>query len=143
AGERRPVPDLGGAEIFISELGQAQNNLQIDFFGIDFGAGESLRYQYKLEGADQNWSAPTEQRTVTFANLQPGRYRFLVRAVNAAGLASEKNAVVSFRILAPIWLRWWFITLCVLLVGALFFLFYRYRVDRLREVNTALLDAKL
>ena len=107
--------------------------MQIDFFGIDFSAGDSLRYQYKLEGADQNWSAPAEHRTVTFANLQPGKYRFLVRAVNADGLAGENPAVVSFRILAPIWLRWWFITLCTLLLGGLLFSFYRYRVARLRD----------
>lgn len=143
AGERRPVPELGSADIPVPELGHSQNNLQIDFFGVDFSASESLHYQYKLEGADQNWSTPTEQRTVTFANLEPGKYRFLVRAVNAAGLASEKNAVVSFTILAPIWLRSWFITLCVLIVGLIFFSFYRYRIARLREINAALMEAKL
>ena len=124
------------------ELAHSQNNLQIDFFGIDFSAGEPLRYQYKLEGADQDWSAPTEQRTVTYARLQPGAYRFLVRAVNADGHASDKPAIVSFRILAPIWLRWWFISLAVLLTGALFFSLYRYRMARLREVNAALTEAK-
>jgi signal transduction histidine kinase/ligand-binding sensor domain-containing protein len=143
AGERRPVSELGSAEIPVADIGHTQNNLQIDFFGIDFNAGESLRYQYKLEGADQDWSAPAEQRTVTYANLQPGKYLFRVRAVNAAGLVSDKPAIVSFKILAPIWLRWWFVTLCVLIVGALFFLFYRYRMARLREINMALMEANL
>ncbi len=143
AGERRPVSELGSAEIPVADVGHSQNNLQIDFVGIDFNAGESLRYQYKLEGADQDWSAPAEQRTVTYANLQPGKYVFRVRAVNADGLMSDKPAIVSFKILAPIWLRWWFITLCVLMVGALFFLFYRYRMARLREINMALMEAKL
>jgi len=143
AGERRPVSEMGSADIPVPDVGHSQNNLQIDFFGIAFNAGESLRYQYRLEGADQNWSAPTEQRTVTYANLQPGKYVFRVRALNADGLTSVRPATVSFRILAPIWLRWWFITLCFLLMGALFFSFYRYRVARLREVNAALQEAKL
>jgi len=143
AGERRPVSVMGSTEIPVPDVGHSQNNLQIDFFGIALNAGESLRYQYRLEGADQDWSAPTEQRTVTYANLQPGKYVFRVRAVNADGLTSVKPATVSFRILAPIWLRWWFITLCVLLAGGLFFSFYRYRVARLREVNAALQEAKL
>ena len=143
AGERRPVSELGSAEIPVADIGHTQNNLQIDFFGIDFNAGESLRYQYKLEGADQDWSTPVEQRTVTFANLQPGTYRFLVRAVNADGLTSERLAVVSFRILAPIWLRWWFITLCALLVGGILLLLYRYRMAHLRKTNAALMEAKL
>jgi len=142
AGERRAVSELGSTEIPLLELADSQNNLQIDFFGIDFSAGGPLRYQYKLEGADQDWGVPTDQRTVTYARLQPGAYRFLVRAVNADGHASDKPAIVSFRILAPIWLRWWFISLAALLAGALFFSLYRYRMARLREVNVALAEAK-
>ena len=84
------------------ELSANQNNLQIDFFGLDFRAGETLRYQYKFEGTDADWSAPTEQRSVNFANLSSGSYRFLVRAVNSEGVVSENPAVISFKILPPI-----------------------------------------
>ncbi len=143
AGERRAVSELGSTEIPLLQLAHSQNNLQIDFFGVDFSAGESLRYQYKLEGADQDWSGPSEQRTVTYANLQSGSYRFLVRAINADGLTSTRAATVSFKILAPVWLRWWFLTLCLLLTGAILFSLYRYRMARLKEINAALMEAKL
>jgi signal transduction histidine kinase len=85
---------------------------------------------------------PTEQRTVTYANLQPGSYVFRVRAINSDGITSQKPAVVSFKILPPIWLRWWFVASVTLLVLVLFYLLYRYRLNRLREVNTALEEAK-
>ncbi|HSQ22976.1 MAG TPA: ATP-binding protein, partial [Pyrinomonadaceae bacterium] len=142
AGEKQAVSELGQAELSKGELKYTQNNFQIDFFGLDFHAGETLRYQFMLEGADSKWSPPTEQRTVTYANLRPGSYRFLVRAVNSDGTQSERPAVLSFRILPPIWLRWWFLTLAVLLTIALLYLFYRYRMARLREVNAALAEAK-
>src|SRR5207249_3657245 len=102
AGERHPIPELGSGELPLIEVSHSQNNLQIDFFGIDFSAGENLRYQYKLEGTDLDWSRPTLQRAVTYANLGPGTYRFLVRAVSAEGLISAKPAIISFRILPPI-----------------------------------------
>ena len=76
AGESQVVSDLGVAEISNLELAPAQNNLQIDFFGLDFSPNRSLRYQYMLEGGDKNWSAPTEERTVNFSNLSAGNYRF-------------------------------------------------------------------
>jgi signal transduction histidine kinase len=117
--------------------------LQIDFLGIDFSPGEALRYQYKLDGADRDWGAPTEQRTVTYANLQPGKYVFQVRAVNADGLASATPATVHFRILAPVWLRGWFVTLSVLSAGAVFFSLYRYRLAHLKQINAALTEANL
>ncbi|MEZ5428846.1 MAG: two-component regulator propeller domain-containing protein [Pyrinomonadaceae bacterium] len=143
AGVDQPVSDLGDGRIEREELSHIENNLQIEFFGLDFRAGETLRYQYKLEGADADWSAPTEQRTVNYANLQPAAYRFLVRAVNSEGVASDDPAVIEFRILPPIWARWWFIALCALGAALIITGIYRYRLNRLREVNEALEDARL
>ncbi|HEX8197145.1 MAG TPA: two-component regulator propeller domain-containing protein [Pyrinomonadaceae bacterium] len=141
AGVEQAVSLLGNSEIKTDKLASNQNNLQIDFFGMDFRAGENLRYQYKLEGANADWSEPTEQRSVTFANLSPGAYRFLVRAVNSEGAASERPAIITFTILPPIWARWWFVALIIIIVGAVLYLFYRYRMARLREINAALKEA--
>jgi signal transduction histidine kinase/ligand-binding sensor domain-containing protein len=142
AGEQQPIPQIGSMEINKGELSANQNNLQIDFFGLDFRAGETLRYQYKLEGADEDWSLPSEQRTRTFANLSPGTYRFLVRAVNSENIASETPAVISFKILSPIWQRWWFILFSALLVTGVIILLYRYRISNLSALNAALMEAK-
>ena len=49
--------------------------------------------------------------------LGPGRYRFTVRAVNSDGIASDHPAVITFTVLRPVWLRWWFLTLSVIAVG--------------------------
>ncbi|HEX8735711.1 MAG TPA: two-component regulator propeller domain-containing protein [Pyrinomonadaceae bacterium] len=138
AGESRFVPALGAAQIGNLELSASQNNLQIEFFAVDFSASGALRYQHKLEGADADWSAPTEERAVNYANLAPGAYRFLVRAVNPEGAVGEASASVSFNILAPFWRRWWFITAIVLFVAAGVFALDRYRVKKTEEVEKAL-----
>ncbi len=93
-----------------------------------------LRYQYRLEGADADWSALSEQRTVTFASLAPGRYRFLVRAVNSDGIASAEPATIAFTILSPVWQRWWFLALVALGAGLTIYALYGYRVARLLEM---------
>ncbi|HSE98511.1 MAG TPA: two-component regulator propeller domain-containing protein [Blastocatellia bacterium] len=142
AGVQRALPELGASELGPIELRDTQNNLQLDYFGLYFHTGETLRYQYILEGADADWSPPTEHRTITLANLSPGSYRFLVRALNSAGTTSPQPASVTFRILPPIWLRWWFIASVALLTVAILYSFYRYRTARLRELNAALAEAK-
>jgi signal transduction histidine kinase/ligand-binding sensor domain-containing protein len=145
AGVPQAIPALGANEIGTFELLHTQNTLQLDFFGLDFQAGETLRYQYRLEGADSDWSAPTEDRTVTFANLRPGTYRFVVRALDAHGAASEKPAIVSFKILSPIWQRWWFLGLAGVLVAAIAFAIASQRAARRREregADAALRQAK-
>lgn len=141
AGVEKKLSELGEREIPNLELAPSDNNLQIDFFGIDFRPSETLSYQFRLEGADADWSVPTEQRSVNYANLSSGTYRFVVRAVNADGIHSPQPAAVAFTILSPIWARWWFVGLAILSAAAIFYLFYRYRTARLREVNTALKKA--
>ena len=143
AGVEQPISPLGNQVIEKGEIAHTDNNFQIDYFGLDFRAGETLRYQYKLEGADTDWSPPTELRTVTFANLQPAEYRFLVRAVNSEGAASENPAVIAFKILPPIYARWWFVLLCAVVVAGLIILLYRDRIASLSAINAALSEAKL
>ncbi len=55
--------------------------------------------------------------------------------MNSEGAASAQPAVVTFRILPPIWQRWWFVTF-VLIAGALaVYSLYRYRLARLLELE--------
>ncbi|HJQ25347.1 MAG TPA: ATP-binding protein [Blastocatellia bacterium] len=121
----------------VPDLSASRNQIQIDFFGISFGSGEVLSYQYKLEGAAADWSAPAAERSVNYANLAPGTYRFLVRAVDSAGAVSAAPAIVSFKILPPLWRRWWFVTLVLLAAAAAVGAFVRSRLSRLRAVREA------
>lgn len=135
AGVQQPLSELGETSLSGFDLEANQNQLQLDFFGLSFATGETLRYQYKLEGADREWTPLSNQRSVNFANLAPGGYRFMVRAVTTEGLASESPAVVAFSILPPFWQRWWFITMTATLVGLAAYSLYRYRVARLVELE--------
>ena len=141
-GIQRPISELGETNLAGLVLEPNQNQLQIDYLGIDFITGNKLRYQYMLEGADRDWSAPTEQRTVNYANLQPGSYTFKVRAVNADGVMSTEPAVISFSILPPIWRRWWFVALVALVVILIILSIERYRAARMRELNAALNESQ-
>ena len=135
AGEPYPLSHLGQKEINGPELSAQQNDLQINFSSVSVGNAVSLRYQYKLEGADREWSAPTTQRSITYARLSPGTYRFLVRAIDVDDVASAQPASVSFKILRPLWQRWWSLSLAALLVVGVAYVIHRYRVDRLLELE--------
>jgi len=135
AGIEQAISELGETDVSGLTLEANQNHLQIDFFGLGFGPGEALRYQYKLEGPDVDWSPLTDQRSVNFPNLSPGAYRFLVRAVSTEGLASQSPAIVAFTILRPIWQRWWFIAMAATLIGLMVYSLFRYRVARLIELE--------
>jgi len=130
-GSQRLISAVGEREISLSDLEPNDNQLQLDFVALAFVSGDVLRYQYKFEGADADWSAPSEQRTVNYANLAPGQYRFLVRAMTSEGTTSAAPAIVTFRILRPLWQRWWFLALAALAGAGLLFAVYRYRLSHL------------
>ena len=141
AGVAYPVSGLGQTEIVLPEFDYRQNNLQIDFFSISFASADAIRYQYRLDGAATtggDWSEPTAERTVNFANLAPGDYEFAARVVNADNSTSRNPAIVKFKILPPVWRQWWFIALGCLAAGGVLLWFERYRAARLREKRSAM-----
>jgi two-component sensor histidine kinase len=131
-GVLRPIIfELGETQLQHIKLAPDENQLQIEFVGLDFRPGAFLRYQYKLESGDRDWSPPTSERSVNYASLAPGSYRFLLRAVTSEGIGSPNPAVVGFTILPPLWRRWWFIGLEVFVMGCLIYAIYCYRVRQL------------
>src|SRR5205814_1410126 len=80
-------------------------NHRVDFkvFTGDYTRSKDWLLQTRLGQDDSEWTPTTNRRSYEFSNLSEGTYRFEVRAVNAAGMASEP-AVFTFRILPP-WYR--------------------------------------
>ena len=129
-----PISALGEGHLSLGDLAPDQNQVQIEFGALAFGAGEVLRYQYRLEGADNDWSALSGQRTVTYASLSPGRYTFVVRAMNSDGIVSAAPASIAFTILSPIWLRAWFLAAVAAAAALLVYSMFRYRLRRVLEM---------
>jgi two-component sensor histidine kinase len=134
-GGRYPLSELGASKLPGLVLSPDENQVQIDFAGLNFGVGDVIRYQYKLDRLDRDWSAPSELRTVNYPRLPSGRYQFLVRTVNSAGLVSPNPALVDFKVLPPLWQRWWFLTLATMLLGAAAYAAHHYRAGRLLELE--------
>ncbi|MFW6267907.1 MAG: two-component regulator propeller domain-containing protein, partial [Marinilabiliaceae bacterium] len=70
--------------LFLSDslvLRHNQNVFSIEFSGTGYFHPERLRYQYKLEDFNDSWvSTDASNRLATYTNLNPGTYRFRVRA---------------------------------------------------------------
>ncbi len=135
AGIPHSISALGEKDVAELEFGSSQNRFQIDFSALDFSSGSALRYQYMLDGVDADWNPQTSNRTVTYAGLAPGAYRFLVEAIASDGTRSVSPASVSFRILAPFWRRWWFIAIAGLIICSAAFALARVRLARLKTLR--------
>lgn len=111
-----------------------ENIISFTFTGISFKDEHSIRYSYMLDGIDQQWSQPQSDYNVTYSKLPPGTYTFLVKARSGIGLWSAP-ATFTFTISQPYYTRWWFIALVVLVIGGIIYAIYRYRINRILEIQ--------
>jgi ligand-binding sensor domain-containing protein/signal transduction histidine kinase len=111
---------------------QGRDRVAIHYAGLSFRAPEKVRYRYRLEGFDKDWVDAGGRRTAFYTNVPPGRYRFLVEASNGtgdgAGVWSESEGVVRFRVMPRFYQTWWFYGLALAGVLGAGFGVYRWRV---------------
>ena len=133
--DRYPVSQVGETRIRHGDLQPSQNQFQVEFVGFNDEPEESLRYKYKLEGGDFDWQGPGRDHEANYPGLEPGRYRFLVKAVNSEGQESMTPAEIDFVILPPVWRRWWFETLAFAGLAGFVFAAHRYRVSQAVQIE--------
>ncbi|MGZ4037757.1 MAG: ligand-binding sensor domain-containing protein, partial [Bacteroidia bacterium] len=89
-------------------LNYDQNVISFEFSALDFTVPEKNRYEYMLEGFDKNWVKGDARRFVTYTNLDPGNYKFRVRASNSDGTWNDQGLALDLTIIPPFWKTWWF-----------------------------------
>ena len=135
AGTPRAIDPLGVVAVEGLVLGPGERQIDVEISGLYLAPGGPLRFQYRLEGAEGDWSTPSSERVLHFANLAPGHFQLLVRALAPGGVASAQPAVVTFEVLRPAWQRWYSVVAATLVVAAALFGAHRVRVRRLLELE--------
>jgi class 3 adenylate cyclase len=116
------------------------NHLTFEFASRDWCFNQSVSLYIRLEGADENWNA-IPSGTITYSSLAPGRYVLHYKAVNSAGLESEEETFV-FTIMPPLWKTKGFLIAMGVLLAALLFGLYKWRV-RMLERDKKMLEVKV
>jgi len=110
-----------------------KNHVTFDFIGVCLTDPNKVKYQFKLEGIDNDWFPPTAKTEATYSSLPPGEYTFHLKAMNNDGLWNKKDVTFSFKILPPWYKTWWFSILAGLLIIGSAVGFFYYRTATLRE----------
>lgn len=130
-----PVAVYDGQEILLS---YKDLFFSFGFSGLDYAAPEENMYKYMLEGFDRDWVNIGNARTAVYTNIDPGSYLFRVNAANNDGVWDERGAVIRISITPPFWRTTWFKVLMVLIVAALFYGIYTFRVQSLKSQSERL-----
>jgi len=114
------------------------NIITFEFAALNYTNSYRNKYRYKLEGFEKEWTETSDKRSVTYTNLNPGRYVFKVIACNDNGYWNNTGASINLIIKPPFYKRFWFIALifcCIfgLLYIILFFIFKKKELAKALE----------
>ena len=126
----RPVGD-------VTRIEPGQQNLEIQYAGLNFSRPEQVRFKYQLTGFDRDWVEAGTRRTAYYPQLPPGSYTFKVIADNGYGLWNTEGQSLSIVVLPPFYRTWWFVALALLSVAGLMVLSWRQRVSKLQHAHAA------
>lgn len=117
-------------------------NFSIDFDCLSYVSPQKTVFEYRFD-KDADWTK-TGQASVSFADLKPGKYTFLLRAVNSDGYVSVDDCAIRLKINEP-WYRS-IAAICLyvlLLAAATAFGVYTYLKIRSKEEARRIEDMKL
>ena len=105
--------------------------IDIKYTGISFDAPERLLFSHMLTGFDTDYTAPSQERVVSYTNLAPGKHSFLVYAINGNGMVSNNDEMMFFYQKPYLWQRpdFWIVVVSLLIgAGVAFFMIREHRI---------------
>lgn len=109
-----------------------QNQLSFAFKAIHLNKPKQVKYRWKLEGGDTDWTTFSNSTSVNYPKLPPGTYTFMVQAgTDTLNISAPISA--SFSIRKPFWQMEWFIWLVGILGLLLVIIFFKWRERNIKQ----------
>ncbi|MBP7335485.1 diguanylate cyclase [Niveispirillum sp.] len=139
------VLNLPGAPGLV-HLPPGNRRLTVEFALLDYAVTGTVRYAYRLDGFDTDWTTPEgESRLAAYTNLPPGRYTLRLRALAPDGqVVAERSVGVA---VSYLWHEWGWVRFLGLVVAlsagaGIVMMLERARIDKLSATKREL-EAKV
>ncbi len=115
-------------------LNYSQNTLHLELLSI--GNVPGAKFSWMVEGLDNDWSQPSENRFVHYSNMPSGNYVLKIRLYDSSlsQVIAERSLDVS--IIPPFWRSWWFVLLLLAFIVGVIYMSLRYYIERLKQQHT-------
>ena len=119
------------------EFSHNENKVSFSIALPDYLNEEKNKFRYKLEGFEKDFSDFERETRITYTNLAPGSYNFLVQGMNSLGLVSSINNY-EFNINKPWWQSTTFYIIQFIIIATFLFLtLFLRRSSKASRIATA------
>jgi len=120
------------------ELRYGEYNIRINLNAVSPNHAQSMLYSYKLEGYDDEWSAPQMLEEIKYQKLTEGEYKLRIKPILPYGETSFEEKIVEFRIKTPFWKTTTFIVSIIILTLGIIILITEIRNRSIKRYSKTL-----
>lgn len=132
AGFMEPVPES-------QHLSAGAQRLTYRLMAVYLRPQSALRFRYKMDGVDSNWTQIRPDESITYTSLRPGHFQLRLQAIDFATTGALSEKIVDIYKSSAFYETWWFYATCVGLCALLVWAVYSYRVRQVRSRFDAVL----
>lgn len=109
-----------------------RQNFSLDFAALNYTAPQENQYTYMLEGFDKEWNHVGSVTTAVYTNLDPGKYKFRLKAGSEDGSWHTPERVVEITVNPPFWRTYYAYFSYLLILTITFWMLRRRAIQKLR-----------
>ncbi len=120
------------------------DDLSLNYFLPNYRNINNVTYEYMLEGVDSKWIYAGSKSNINYKSLDPGIYKFKVRARDGHGDLTEETSI-NIRVKSPVWKTplAYLVYLIILLIIVFYILNYVNILQKLVNKKTIRLNKQL
>jgi signal transduction histidine kinase/DNA-binding response OmpR family regulator/ligand-binding sensor domain-containing protein len=119
----------------VIKLKYFQNNIRVELLPLVTGFNYS-RFSWKLEGMNDGWSIPSQNRFITYTNLPSGSFTLKIRMYDSSLTNIIAERELKLKIVPPFWETWWFFFLSIVFIVGLLYFAMTYYVEHLNKIHS-------
>lgn len=117
------------------QLDYESSNLTFEVTALSYVNPGQNRYQYQMEGLDDEWHSIDNNGKIYFAKLPPGNYVLKVKGANNDLIWNNQETRLAISVLPPMWATVWAYLIYGALASAIVALILRYYYMAMKEKN--------
>jgi nitrate/nitrite-specific signal transduction histidine kinase len=123
-------------------LAPGKGKLEIHYTAIRLRSPESIRFKYRMEAFDQDWTDAGQRRAAYYTNLPAGNYRFHVVAYEMDDPRNAAQHILNIQWRPHFYQTSWFLALCALVTSTVAWGLYRLHLRNIRQRFIAVLEER-
>jgi ligand-binding sensor domain-containing protein len=109
-------------------------SLQLYPEAIAYKSNGDFQYAYRLKNSDSIWiKLPASVEVIDIQNIPIGNFQIELKLIDHQGFDSENTLQLKGYVSPPFWRSWWFISILILVVSLLVYLYFKSRIRKIKR----------